>query len=415
MRSAICAAVEYFNCRYRRFGSRDELLDWQSGKITTHLDWVCANSPFYQGYRGLPLADFPLMNKQRMMKNFTALNTCGLSRDSLFDIALRAEKTREFSNSVCEGVTVGLSSGTSGQRGLFLASDKERASWAGYITGHLLPALFRRQRIALLLRADSPLYQSVGKAHISFHFADLCTPVERWLAKLESFNPTIIIGSVQALIQSGKASQKLAPELVVSGAEVLSGDDRLWLATRFGCDIKEVYQCTEGFLACTHRDGLMRWNEDLVHIERQWINSEQTHFNPVITDFRRRSQPVIRYVLDDVVKNADSDGVFQAIDHIAGRSGDVLVVGGVSILPDLIYNAVSRVDAQRMDYRISQTGAGRILVESDKNADSIAVAIRRLCIDLGVSADFALSIDTATAPRWNLAEKQRRVVNLCES
>lgn len=408
------AAKEFYNSKYCRFKSREDLLEWQQGKLQSHLDWVCENSPFYRECRQLPLYEYPLMDKASMMDNFNQINTLGLDRDELFDIALKAENNREFDASTINNVTVGMSSGTSGRRGLFVVSKEEQAQWAGYIIGRLMPSILRSQRISLLLRANSNLYQSVGYGHIKFQYTDLCEPVDGWLAKLEAYNPTIIVGSAQALLMACREGRGLTPELVISGAEVLTPEDKCELHDRFGCQVKEVYQCTEGFLASTHSDGNMRWNEDLVHIEKQWINKEKTHFQPIVTDFRRRSQPVIRYLMDDIILPSGDNGIFSGIDSIVGRSGDILEVQKIKVLPDLIYNAVSRSIGNSVNYQISQVGEYQLKINSDHSGLLIEKALRSLLTKVGVAPDCPLTFIHEGSPSLDLSAKHRRVVNLCK-
>lgn len=398
--------------KLRRFSSRQQMLSWQQKKLTKHLDWVCRHSPFYREFSGRSLADFPLMNKSTMMENFNRINTLGLDHDRLMTLALQAEQDRQFDQSQLQGVTVGLSTGTSGARGLFLASNRERLQWAGYILARLLPLPLRRQRIALLLRANSPLYQTVNGGQISFHYGDLTQPASHWLAELEAFAPTIIVGSAQALQLCAQQGSNLSPQLIVSGAEVLTPADRSFIQQRFTCPVKEVYQCTEGFLASTHADGVMRWNEDLVHIEPHWLNESKSHYSPIITDFRRRTQPVIRYLLDDVIEVGQQSGVYQSLGSIAGRCGDLLVLAGVTVLPDLIYRAIARCSASRLNYRITQTGNLCLTIESNSEHQAIEKSLHTLLQGLGVEGVNFIYRDQ---PQWQLAQKQRRVVNACAS
>lgn len=406
----------FMQSRYRRFADREQLLAWQEKQIRRHLDWVCEHSAYYRDYQGRPLQDFPLMNKARMMENFNALNTCSLDRERLLALATDAEERRDFANSEIDGITVGLSSGTSGHRGLFIASEEERLAWAGFIMGRLLPTIFARHRIALLLRADSPLYQTVNRGLICFHYADIRQPLEQWLPALEAFQPSIVVGSAQALLLCAEQAKTLAPQLMISGAEVLLPAEKQQLAERFACEVKEIYQCTEGLLACTHPDGQMRWNEDVVHIEPHWLNAEKTHFSPIITDFRRRTQPVIRYLLDDVIKSADAPGVFQAIEQIEGRCGDILQLPGkeqdVAVLPDLIYRSLMHIGEQALDYRICQEGKSHIRIESSGHHAEIATALEQLFSGLGVEA---VTMAHHPAPKQLISDKRRRVVNQCAS
>ena len=406
--------------RYRRFRSRSQVNLWQKKQLRDHLNWLCKNSPFYAQFQGQPLAAFPIMNKTLMMENLDRINTKGLNTTQLMSCALEAEQTRNFSASVVDGVTVGLSSGTSGQRGLFLADRTEKQIWAGNILAKLLPNLWQKHRIALVLRADSPLYRSVAKGPIVFFYADLSKPYQAWIKELDQFQPTLLIGSAQALqlcaLYSGSFSEKaIAPERIISGAEVLTLADRALIEARFKCELHEVYQCTEGFLGCTDSLGQMRWNQDIVHIEKHWLNPQKTHYSPIITDFRRRTQPIIRYQLDDVIRVKEDEAPFEAIGAIAGRCGDCLTLnqkGAASIvLPDLIYRAITLAFTERVDYRVTQISACKIKVEVAPRyyagiGNALGVLFDKLELD-------PVDIEYLDPPCWNALNKQRRVVNQC--
>jgi len=411
---------EFVLTRYRRFGSRARVEDWQQRQITTHLNWVCQHSLFYKHLSGKPLTDFPIMNKTIMMENLDDINTRGLKKTQLMETALKAEQTRSFKDSVVEGVTVGLSSGTSGQRGLFLADKHEQQIWAGNILAKLLPRLCQTHRIALALRADSPLYSSVAKGPIQFFYADLNKPYQQWIAELDRFQPTLLVGSAQALqfcaLHSGQfTSSEMRPERIISGAEVLTKADKAFITDRFFCEVHEVYQCTEGFLGCTDSYGQMRWNQDIVYIEKHWLNADKTHYSPIVTDFRRRTQPIIRYQLDDVIVAQKDTGFFEPIGAIAGRCGDCLTLTqhGVNsvVLPDLIYRAIALASEQRIDYRIIQTAKHTLCIESSPEfhaliTNALTALFKQLKLDKVI-------YDYHRAPNWQISNKQRRVVNQC--
>ena len=63
--------------------------------------------------------------------------------------------------------------------------------------------------------------------------------------------------------------------------------------------IDQVYQATEGFLACTLVPGHLHLNEDIIFVEKEYL--DERRFYPVITDFKRSSQPVYRYKLNDIL------------------------------------------------------------------------------------------------------------------
>ncbi|MCE0556100.1 F390 synthetase-related protein [Motilimonas sp. E26] len=416
----------FIKARYKRFHQRQQLQDWQAQQVDKHLAWVCRHSPYYRALQGAKLDQFPIMNKQQMMANFDQLNTCGLEQAQLFECAINAEKKRHFSDSAIGDITVGLSSGTSGQRGLFLASPQERQIWAGNILGKLLPSLITKHRIALVLRANSPLYGTVNKGPIQFCYIDITLPIEVWMKQLDVFQPSLLIGSAQALqlcaLYTGKYSQKaIQPQRIISGAEVLTPADKHWLQQKFNCPIHEIYQCTEGFLGCTDQQGQMRWNEDIVLIEKHWLNAEKTHYSPIITDFRRRTQPVIRYQLDDIIVAKQDSGIFEAIGAIAGRCGDCLSLLGqgrqkgckVPVLPDLIYRAITLKIDEHCDYKISQLADDCIEIAAEPTYHQrIQQALSELFAQQNV---LPVTFMFAPKPVWQAANKQRRVINLCGS
>ncbi|EKO3866992.1 CoF synthetase [Vibrio harveyi] len=411
---------EFWRTRYRPFSSRTHVEKWQQKQITQHLDWVCRHSPYYNSFQGASLCDFPIMNKQTMMENLSELNTKGLDANSLMQQALEAEQSRNFAASKVGNVTVGLSSGTSGMRGLFLADKQETQLWAGNILGRLLPGLWGKHRIALALRANSPLYKSVAKGPVTFFYADLNKPYQEWIKELDEFQPTLLVGSAQALQLcaqfSGQFGQPaIQPKRIISGAEVLTESDRHYISQKFDSELHEVYQCTEGFLACTDQQGQMRWNQDIVYIEKHWLNAERTHYSPIITDFRRKTQPIIRYQLDDIIESKQDDGVFEPLGAIAGRCGDCLTLNAsqvpVSVLPDLIYRSITLEIQDRVDYRITQTGAQAIQIEADVyHHPSIYRALVKLFDQLKLDP---VTFNYRPAPIWTPMNKQRRVVNTC--
>ena len=116
----------YLYYKYRRpFSDRQALERWQKRKLKKHLEYVAEHSKLYKGMKDL--ADYPVINKTYMMEHFDDLNTVGLRRDNAEAFAIRAERERDFSPKL-DGVTVGLSSGTSGRRGIFLVSDGEKTA-----------------------------------------------------------------------------------------------------------------------------------------------------------------------------------------------------------------------------------------------------------------------------------------------
>ncbi|OTA16890.1 CoF synthetase [Xenorhabdus vietnamensis] len=348
-----------------KFSSRQQLEQHQSRELAKFRHRILAKSSYFASYGDLPLAKYPLMNKAIMMENFDQMNTAGLKRDALLECARLSEQSRDFKPTVGK-FSVGMSSGTSGQRGIFVISPKERSIWAGTMLAKMLPnGLFHGERVALFLRAGNNLYDSVQNRWISFRFFDLFADFNQQVQALVEYQPTIVVAPAQVLralalkIQQGEAS--LSPAKVISAAEVLEPQDRQLLEGVFR-EVGEVYQATEGFLACTCPHGTLHLNEEFLHIEPKWI--DESRFNPIITDFTRETQPIVRYQLDDilVVKKTPCTcgNPALAIERIEGRSDDQLILPShngekVSIFADPCSRIIANTLPLTSDYRLTQT------------------------------------------------------------
>src|SRR6266568_2556865 len=151
--------------RWKRL-SETKLEDYQERHAQRIVRYTWHHSPFYRehwaGHEAQNWRTLPTVDKRLMMEHFDTFNTRGIKRDRAMEVALEAERSRDF-QPVIDGITVGLSSGTSGHRGLFLADSWEQAGWAGTILArtlhHFQP---RRLRVAFFLRSNSNLYEQVG-------------------------------------------------------------------------------------------------------------------------------------------------------------------------------------------------------------------------------------------------------------
>ncbi|MCL2548933.1 MAG: CoF synthetase, partial [Symbiobacteriaceae bacterium] len=230
---------------FSRFTTLRALRQHQRRLLKRQLAFVKAKSPFYRNKSSLPI-----MDKNTFMEQFEAVNTVQITRKSALDFALACEQTREFSKKL-RGVTVGLSSGTSGNRGIFLVSDRERALWAGAMLAKTLPkGHLWGVRIAFFMRANSELYQTIQSPFIEFRFFDMLGDMEAALGALGAYQPTILVAPPSCLLQIAKwnRSGQINPRKVISIAEVLEDTDATTIRKAFGISVvHQVYQCTEGF------------------------------------------------------------------------------------------------------------------------------------------------------------------------
>lgn len=386
-------------------------------------------SPHFRPWRGLPLDRWPLMDKATMMRQFDSMNTAGLTLTEVLACAQEAERSRNF-RPLLRGHGVGLSSGTSGGRGVFAVSAAERAEWAGVMLGSMLPdGLFASERVALLLRADNPLYRSVRTPWLQFRFFDLLAPWARHLAALEHLQPTIVVAPAQvlrALALAVRAGQlRLAPKRVISVAEVLEPQDRILLQQVFS-DVAEVYQATEGFLGATCTHGTLHLNEAHLIVEPQWL--DERRFVPVITDFSRRTQPIVRYRLDDVLlarrTPCGCGSPMRAIERVEGRCDDMLLLPGSQGKPVMVFaDALARTLAQALpleaDYQLEQLDERTLrlmLAPADPQLQRRCQDhLQRLLRIQGVQVNMLAWAEPLPLPAADFGRKRRRIRRLAQA
>lgn len=372
----------YLYYKYRRpFTDRKALEKWQEKKLKKHLDYVAAHVGLYSGKR--QLQDYPIMDKAFLMEHFDTLNTVGIRRAEAEAFALRAERERDFAPKL-RGVTVGLSSGTSGRRGIFLVSDGEKNRWAGYILARFLPgSILDSLDIAFFMRADSNLYQAVSSRNIRFHFFDIYRDMEEHKERLERTKPAILAGQPSLLLMLAREREQgdlhISPGTVISIAEVLEREDELYLKKAFCLEvIHQVYQCTEGCLASTCARGTLHLNEDIVRIEREYL--DRNRFVPIVTDFQRKAQPIIRYRLNDILVEKESPcgcgSPFPALEKIEGREDDIFVFLDEkgqkrTVFPDFIRRCVLFAEEERHE------GAGGKRSEGATGKGNEVAAVKR--------------------------------------
>lgn len=391
MRERLAVVWYFIRARYlQHFRTRKALRRYQKQRVLRQLAYLKKHSPYFKALSVHSFEDFkklPLMNKQFMMEHFNALNCVGIDRDEALSLAIDSEKQREFSGKL-GGISVGLSSGTSGARGLFLVSDRERALWAGTVLAKFLPRgkLFGH-RIAFFLRADNNLYETIDSKLIRFRYFDLLRDMGENLSELADYHPTLLVAPPSVLLGIARAMEcgalRINPEKVISVAEVLRAEDAAYLKVQFGLPvIHQAYQCTEGFLGYVCECGNFHLNEELVLIEREYLDAHR--FVPIVTDFTRQSQPIVRYRLNDILVekrgHCSCRNPATLIKYIEGREDDIFYFAGihqneVAVFPDFISRCVIYAEGVK-NYKVVQDGSAHVTVYLEREGSDTSAQIR---------------------------------------
>lgn len=373
------------------------------------------HAAFYAPWAGRPLHELPVVDKRTVLADFAGFNRYGITLERALAVAEAAERSRDFTATLPGGVTVGLSSGTTGTRGVFLVSETESRLWAGILLGQMMaPAslrvLLRRPlRVALFLRANSNLYETLDSRRVHFSWHDLTVPVEEHLPDLPGTDVLVAPASVLRRIAEARPAG-LRPLQVVSVAETLDPQDEVVIREAFGRPVEQIYQATEGLLAVSCPAGRLHLNEGNLHVEPEWIDHRR--FHPIVTDFTRTTQYVVRHRLDDVLLAAPGPCPCgrpgRSIAAVLGRADDVLTLGGVPVYPDVLRHTVA-LAGDLGDYRIEQHGTQWRLATTlggPTAVDRVAVETGRLAERLGAQAPQVVAMGWPTeAPD----QKRRRI------
>jgi putative adenylate-forming enzyme len=341
--------------RRHELWTRPQLEAYQAEALRRLREYAYARSPFYQQFhKGLtdrPLHELPVLTKSIMMEHFDEFVT---------DRSVSLEDVRAYIQQDTDGspylgrYCVNATSGSSGSPGIFLfdtsewlailASFARAHEWAGANVN-----LRHRMKMASVASV-SPWHMSaqVGKTLDSWWLPALRLAATETLpvivSQLNEWQPAMLVAyaSMLRVLANEQLAGRLRihPHLVFASSEVLTPEtsslvEKVWYHPPFN-----EYAATEtgGLAAECKADQLMYLFEDLTIVE---VVDE--HNRPVapgrfgdkllITTLFSRTQPLIRYQLNDSVRLAAGPAThglpFTGIDAIQGRIEDVLYLPGI--------------------------------------------------------------------------------------
>jgi putative adenylate-forming enzyme len=343
--------------------------------------------PFYAATVRLKFNALPVIDKKILLANFAHLNRLGLTAEDVRS-ALDVGQQR-IGNHV-----IGRSTGTSGNRGYYVISDAERFVWLGTILAKALPdALWQRHRVALALPGISDLYQSASTgSRIKLGAFDLAKGMDHWRDDLTAFAPDTIVAPPKVLRHLAETGA-LSARHIFSGAEVLDPIDREVIEAATGQKVREIYMATEGLFGVSCPNGTLHLAEDVVKFEWQQSDHHSDLVSPIVTDFTRGEQAMVRYRMNDLMQLSEMPcpcgSAYQAVARIEGRQDDIFQLGGTDgalkmVTPDVLRNALVDASPAIRDFRIVQTGASEISITL---AECLAGEI-----DAAVSASIAVRL-----------------------
>jgi putative adenylate-forming enzyme len=388
--------------------TRADIAVWQDRQLATLKAEVLPRLGFYAGLDAAKWDRLPVIDKRLLMSRFEDFNQPRVTAERGWAALSSGGRV--------DGYYVGASTGTSGNRGLYVISEQERWRWLGTMVAKTMPRL-RRARIALILPLDTSLYAAARSSLLKLAFFDLRQGLEHCTAGVAAFDPDTLIAPPKVLrwlATSGTSHGHVRH--VFSAAEVLDPHDRDIIESHFGVVVREIYMATEGLLGVACEHGTLHLCEDCMKFEFERPLASSDLVSPVITDFSRETQGMVRYRMNDLLRLRDEPcpcgSPLQAVAQVEGRLDDLLLLprGGstMPVTPDVLRNAIVGADRRIDDFRLVQTGADRLELSltSALPAEAARAALENLIATLGARAEIAVVI----APQLEVGVRKLRRV-----
>ncbi len=373
--------------------------------------WLARDLPRVAAYPAAParLQDLPVTDKAGLMAAFDRYNRVGITADQGWHVLETGQPM--------QGLTVGCSTGTSDNRGLFVISEAERFRWLGSILAKTMADLLTRpQRVAIILPRDTRLYHSARRLPwLTLRFFDVTAGPDHWRSELESFAPTVLLAPPRLLRHFAESRFRLSPRRIFAAAETLDPPDRPVIEGWFGQPLDQIYMATEGLFATTCRHGSLHLAEDSIFFEFEPADGGLV--TPLVTAFRRETQIMARYRMNDLLRLTEAPcpcgSPLRVVAEVVGRMDDCFhLPGGVMLTPDTLRNAVLGASGAITDFRLIQTAPDRLELHlppglADTDAQAAARAVARLLTTRATHA--GLTLTRAPLP-LDPSRKLRRVV-----
>jgi putative adenylate-forming enzyme len=253
---------------------------------------------------------------------------------------------------------------------------------------------------------------------LTFQYFNIFQPIRGHWQELLRLKPNIIVAQPSVILElikeSGLDDIPWRIEKIISVAEVLTPKDEHIISNWAGIKVDQVYQCTEGFLAHTCSNGNLHWNSDFILVEKEWLNENQ--YIPRITDLKRKTQPIVRYAMNDVItKGACSCSLkSEVIGAIDGRMDDVFKweTDGktITIFPDFLRRTIAFSNPSIKDYQVVKKNQEIYLwiLGAEESYEDAESSLMNLFLKKGIVTE----LFKVKQPRVASNGKKKRVINL---
>ncbi len=386
----IIGVVDYFRLViHRSFYSEKRIKRCQTKQLKKIYNYAIKNSPFYQElYKDKSfntIDDFhklPIINKKIMMDNFTSLNTCGLIKEEVMDYAVDKENNKDFLGYYKGEYVIGLSSGTSGNKGIYI-TPKEMTK--------RLPSVFLARsglsigmlpyKILFVLRVFSQGFEDINSKLVDLHYCSTMEKIDLIVDKINSLNINILMAPPSLIRELLPYSDQIKSKIkkIVTYAEVLEDVDKERFEKEFKTEVIEIYQASEGQMASACKYGHLHINEELVYVELydedgNLIEEEDVvGHKMIITNLINYAQPLIRYEMNDMIvldKECPCGSKYRRIKKVLGRHDDLIYFLDQSkkkkyIFPDLFVRWIIVCSENIREFQVIQDKVNQVNIYID--------------------------------------------------
>lgn len=400
------------NLHQHEHWTRSQVEAYQTQALHVLRKYAYAHSRFYQQFHnGLfdrPLQELPVLTKSMMMEHFDTLVT---------DPAIHMDEVRahaesdKLSTRFLDRYWLTATSGSSGHPGFFLFNQDE---WITIMASFARGQEWSGKHVNLAHRTKLASVASRSPWHLSSQVAATAKswwiptlrlaasePLPEIVRQLNDFEPEVLIAyaSMARLLAEEQLAGRLhiEPRFIYVSSEVLTDDTRRRVKTAWGDEPFNQYGSTEtaNIAAEYQADRRLHLYEDLVIVETVDDDYQPVPFGTygtklLVTTLFSRTQPLIRYEMNDSVKLSDEIGntglPFRLIDGIQGRTEDILYLpgttGGVIAIQPLVFNRVMDIVPATGWQIIQETNSLTVLLSGVAESFEDTVLVNRLQAEL---------------------------------
>lgn len=353
------------------------------------------DSPFYQalyhGYSFETLDDFfklPVINKDIMMANFSKLNTVGLKKDEVMAYAIEKELNKDYLGYYQDQYVVGLSSGTSGNKGLYITPKSMTKRLPGvFLARGGISLKDLPLKIMFCLRVFSQGFNDINAPFLKLKYTSTMTPIDQFIKDLNTQKTNLLMAPPSFIRQLLPYIDQIHVKLkkMITYAEVLNDADKKQFEHHFKTKVIEICQASEGQIASACKEGYLHINEDMVFIELYDENNnlikekDIVGHKMILTNLVNEVQPLIRYEMNDMIVIDDKcpcGSHFRRIKRIIGRCDDNLVFYDQHqhkriVYSDLFSRWIITTSDEIREFQVRQNEVGKlhIVIDSTESFD----------------------------------------------